>query len=102
MKKIALTIAIVLEMTVGAMAQQYGGGLFERGNVSDEVYYGSGSYYDDYFSNLRNGLINLPNEFGNNGDFNGETGNAPLGGGVLVLIGLSAAYAVSSKRREKN
>ena len=96
MKKLTLTIAIVLGMTLGLSAQQQGGGLFERGYVSDEVYYNSGSYYDDYFSNLRDGLLglNLPDH--------GETDNqdAPLGSGIAVLLGLGAAYAVAKKRKE--
>ncbi len=94
MKKLTLTIAIVLGMTLGLSAQQQGGGLFERGYVSDEVYYNSGSYYGDYFDNLRGGLINLPDH--------GETDNqdAPLGSGIAVLLGLGAAYAVAKKRKE--
>lgn len=101
MKKLALTIAIVLGMTLGVsaqMSQQTVGGLFERGYVSDEVYYGAGSSnYNDLFGNLRGGgLLNpgLP--------FHGETENqdAPLGSGIAVLLGLGAAYAVAKKRKE--
>ena len=97
MKKLTLTIAIVLGMTLGLSAQQQGGGLFERGYVSDEVYYNSGSYYDDYFSNLRDGLLglNLPDQHGLEDDQ-----NAPLGSGIAVLLGLGAAYAVAKKRKE--
>ena len=121
MKKLTLTIAIVLGMTVGAMAQQneldqqnemaqqnetsqqdekeqqHAGGLFERGYVSDEAYYGSNSHYDGYFSNLRNQmLMNLPDH--------GQDDNqdaTPLGSGIAVLLGLGGAYLVAKRRKEE-
>ena len=92
MKKLALTIAIVLSITFGAMAQQYTGGLFQRGMVSDEVYYGGGYGYDDYYDYRGTGLF-LP--------IHGESDNmdAPLGGGIAILVGLGAAYAFARKRK---
>lgn len=94
MKKLVLTIAIVLGMTFGASAQYFtkndqpnqGGGLFGRGMVSDEVYYGAGGY--------NGGLPLLP--------FHNQEGDqdAPLGGGALLLIGFGAAYAASKRRKE--
>ena len=96
MKKLTLTIAIVLGMTIGAMAQ-YSGGLFQRGFVSDEVYYGAES---DYYSNLRGGgSLMMPTIPDHGGD--GNQDGAPLGSGVAVLLGLGAAYAVAKKRREE-
>ena len=94
MKKLALTIAIVLGVTFGAMAQQSGGGLFQRGLVSDEVYYGGGYGYDDYYDYRGTGLF-LP--------IHGETDNqdAPVGSGIAVLLGLGGAYLVAKKRREE-
>ena len=80
MKKTLLTIAILLGMTLGASAQ---GGLFGRGAVSDEDYYGAYNYQDR--DNV--GLF-LPST---HGGINDE--QAPLGGGALLLIGLGAAYA---------
>jgi len=88
MKKIVLTIAIVLGITLASFAQK-GGGLFQRGAVSDEVYYGGG-----YNRNGQGSLL-LPTEHGYDGDT-----DAPLGGGVLLLIGFGAAYAMK-KRKEK-
>ena len=112
MKKLALTIAIVLGMTIGLSAQEIQeiqqsqqsllsqhpihGGLFERGVESYEVCsnYGSSNY--EFFANLRNSLFPvLPNH--------GETENqeaTPLGSGIAVLFGLGAAYAVAKKRKE--
>jgi hypothetical protein len=88
MKKLALTIAIVLGMTIGAFAQ---GGLFQYGAVSDEDYYGSAMYYDRTTGTL---FPILPGH--------GATDNepAPLGSGVVLLMGLGAAYAAAKKRKE--
>lgn len=93
MKKIALTIAIILGMSIGVFAQQQScGGLFQRGYVSDESYYGTSSY--------REGNPLLPNQYGNNGDFNGETGEAPLGSGIALLVGLGAGYMFAKRHKE--
>ena len=93
MKKTLLTIAIVLGTAIGAMAQQGTGGLFERGYVSDEVYYGTGDSY--YFSQLRGGLLNLPEH----GLY--EDQDAPLGSGLALLLGMGAAYLIGKKRKEE-
>ena len=93
MKKLALTIAIVLGMTVGVMAQQGGGGLFERGYVSEEMNDESGN---GYFSQLRGLLeLNLPSH--------GQDDNqsAPLGSGIAALAGLGAAYLAAKRRKEQ-
>ena len=93
MKKLVLTIAVVLGMTLGASAQYFakndaqpnqGGGLFGRGMVSDEIFYGAAG----------NGLPLLPlhNQDGDQ--------DAPLGSGALLLIGFGAAYAASKRRKE--
>ena len=92
MKKLVLTIAVVLGMTLGASAQFFGdngqpnqgGGLFGRGMVSDEMFYGAAG----------NGLPLLP--------FHNLEGDqdAPLGSGALLLIGFGAAYAASKRRKE--
>lgn len=94
MKKLALTFAIILGITLGAYAQ-YGGGLFQRGAVSDEEYYGAGYFtYNDRISDPNPLIPILP--------FHGETDNqeAPVGSGMLLLIGFGAAYALKKKREE--
>ena len=88
MKKLVLTIAVVLGMTIGASAQQpFGdndkGGLFGRGATRDGEAGGN-----DFSSPL------LP--------AHGQNGNqdaAPLGSGALLLIGFGAAYAMSKKKK---
>ena len=82
MKKLALTIAIVLTMGLCASAQSllqrddYDGGGFRDGNDLT--------------------MPTIPN-YGQTGDQDGET---PIGSGIAVLVGLGAAYAMK-KRKEK-
>ena len=83
MKKLALTIAIVLGLSMTTFAQS--GGLFQRGGESESGYYGG----------IREGNPGLPGH--------GETGDqpAPLGTGIAVLTALGAAYLVGKKRNEE-
>lgn len=90
MKKSILTLAIVLGMTLGASAQ-WGGGLFQRGAVSDEDFYGAAYGYQD---RTTGGLLNLPGSHGETDDQNG----APLGSGALLLIGFGVAYAMKKRK----
>ena len=85
MKKTITTIAILIGITLCASAQQTGGGLFQRGYVSEEA------------SNPRSGesLLSLPGSHGSNTD-----AEAPLGGGIAVLLGFGAAYAFAKRRKE--
>ena len=88
MKKITLTI--LLGMAIGATAQN-GGGLFQRGSMSEDIYFNNGGYAYD---RTNGGLFPaLPNH--------GETNNqdAPLEGGIAIIISLGAAYAFSKKRK---
>ena len=83
MKKLALTIAIVLGLSMTTFAD--GGGLFQRGTEPEET-----GFY-------RNGEARpvLPGH--------GATGDqdAPLGTGIAVLTALGAAYLVGKKRNEE-
>ena len=89
MKKLALTIAILLGITLGASAQNRG--LFDRGPQRETYDY---DYYGNY--NNRDGMIgfSLPNSHGETNDQ-----GAPIGSGALLLIGFGAAYAL--KKRNK-
>lgn len=87
MKKLALTIAIVLTLGLSAIAQD--GGLLNRGVSFDKQEKGGG---------LREG-----SGPGFPGGGHGQTGDqdAPLGSGVAVLLGLGAAYLIGKKRNEE-
>ena len=77
MKKVVLTIAIVLGLGMASFAQ----GLFNRGYGEDGAKEG----------------LNLPTLPAHNQTSNQ---NAPLGGGALLLIGLGAAYAMTKKSKK--
>ena len=92
MKKLVLTIAIVLGMTFGASAQYFGdngqpqgGGLFGRGATPEGPANAQGG----------SGATPLLPIHGQN-----DNQNAPLGGGALLLIGMGAAYAMAKKNRK--
>lgn len=90
MKKIALTIAIILGLGLTTFANP-GGGLFQRGdNMAD---YSNGS---------RDVNPMLPNAHNSNYDANGADGQqAPVGSGITVLVGLGAAYLLGKHRKEE-
>jgi hypothetical protein len=86
MKKLALTLAIVLGLGMASYAD--GGGLFGHGqSVAEET---------STTTMNRDGLFPaLP------GQHNTNTNQpAPVGSGIAVLIGLGAAYAFAKKREE--
>ncbi len=98
MKKTLLTIAIVLGISLAASAQ-WGGGLFQYGEVSDEdYYYGSVWYALDQNSVYQRDNLGL---FAPGLPIHGQDQNmdAPLGGGALLLIGFGAAYALKKRRK---
>ena len=83
MKKLALTIAIVLGLSMTTFAD--GGGLFQRGTEPEET---------GFYRNRDGGPV-LPGH--------GATGDqdAPLGTGIALLTALGAAYLVGKKRNEE-
>jgi hypothetical protein len=87
MKKLAMTLAIVLGLGVASYAN--GGGLFGQGQAAPEQ-----SSTTMMSGNRLGGGPALPGH--------GSEGNqpAPLGSGIAVLIGLGAAYAVAKKRED--
>lgn len=90
MKKIALTIAIVIGMTIVSFGQNqsYTGskGLFERGETrgpnNRDI---SGDY--PLLPAVRDG--------------NHQDANTPVGGGIAVLAALGGAYLLAKRRREE-
>ncbi len=83
MKKLALTIAIVLGLGLATFANPNEGGLFKRGNEPTRA------------EGNEPLVPQLPNH--------GETGNqdSPIGTGIALLIGFGAAYVLDKKRKEK-
>ena len=85
MKKLALTIAIVLGLGLSSFAQ---GGLFQRGADPDQ---------ENGFMGNRSNTPTMPNHnlTGNQDD------GVPVGSGIAVLAVLGGAYLVGKKRREE-
>lgn len=86
MKKLVLTIAVVLSfvMSVSAQDEYKGGGLFKRGAMPTET------------ATRQTPLLALPTQHGQSGDQ-----STPVGSGMAVLVGLGAAYLVAQRRKEK-
>ena len=92
MKKLALTIAIVLGLTMTTFAED--GGLFNRANNARN----GGSGYT-YFNGIRLGdEIPTPALPAHNQVTNQS---APLGSGIALLAALGGAYLVGKKRKEE-
>ena len=87
MKKLALTLAIVLGLGMTTFAD--GGGLFQRGNTPEQE--------NAYFKNgdRVGGFPGVP------GHGESDDQDAPLGTGIILLAGLGAAYLIGKKRREE-
>ena len=90
MKKLIMTTAIVLGLSMTTFAQ---GSMFHRENSRDNgnaVYESKGNYFRT--DPLTPGL-----------PIHGQNSNqdAPLGGGIALLTALGAAYLVGKKRREE-
>ena len=94
MKKLVLTIAIVLGLTVGTYAQ---GGLFRRGSDAGNSPDAGYSFTNTGKTGEGVGNPMLPNH---NTDTEGTDQPAPLGSGIAVLMGLGAAYLVGKRRKE--
>ena len=86
MKKLALTIAIVLGLSLTTFANHNDGGLFQRGASEPAA---SGIYGD---RTMGNPMLPDHNATGHQ--------DAPIGSGIAVLLGLGAAYMVAKKHKE--
>ena len=100
MKKLALTLAIVLTMGLGAYAQYdedkfgiqpwFGSSLLGRDG-------GTGTGYDG------TGVLLPGHNFTTHWDGNeqGYDDSAPIGSGALLLVGFGAAYAMMKRKKEE-
>ena len=95
MKKLVLTIAIILGLGLTTFAQDEtfgGGGLLQRGETRYDYF----ADWADLGWTRTTGLFNLPGQHGLANDQNAT----PLGSGALLLIGFGAAY-VGLKRKNR-
>ena len=94
MKKLALTIAILLGITMTTFAD---GGLFKRGYNAENGYSGY-NYFGAKVEGDNAGSPTMP-LLPQHGQETNQS--APLGSGIALLMGLGAAYLVGKKRREE-
>ena len=94
MKKLALTIAILLGITMTTFAD---GGLFKRGYNAENGASGY-NYFGAKVEGDNAGSPAMPLLPQHGVDTNQP---APLGSGIAVLMGLGAAYLVGKRRREE-
>ena len=95
MKKLTLTIAIILGMTMSSIAND---GLFNRANNAQNGASGYSFFSGSRLGDEGEGVFSMP---GLPGHGEGTDQPAPLGSGIAVLMGLGAAYMVAKKRREE-
>ena len=88
MKKLIMITMLTLGLSMTTFADSNGGGLFQRGTVSDEEFYGSG------FRGNEKPMLPFHEQTTN------QPATTPLGGGIAVLVSLGAAYLVGKKRKE--
>lgn len=100
MKKLTTMMTLLIGLAMTTQTQYYtskddgyGGGLFRRGMVSDEYYYGANINQPSLLNN--NYLSGLPGH-----DSNSDQ-PAPIGSGALLLVGFGVMYA-KIKKGEKN
>ena len=87
MKKLTLTIAIVLGLDLTTFADNNNqGGLFQRGASTEEMEYAN-----------REAMPALPTH----GLQNNYDANGPIGSGIAVFLGLGAAYLMGKRRKEE-
>ena len=93
MKKLIITTAILLGLSLSTFADPTGG-LFNRGNNMANG--GGGNTY--FNSGTRDNGVDTPAL-----PTHGESGNqdAPLGSGIVLLTALGAAYLVGKRRKEE-
>ena len=93
MKKLIITTAIVLGLSLTTFAD--GGGMFNRANSNGS---GTSVYQDRSYFSKADGDPVMP---GLPVHGQADSQNAPLGSGIVLLTALGAAYAVAKKRNEE-
>lgn len=98
MKKQIMTIALVLGLGMTALAQQAGGGLFNRGESKQSSNDRNSPYWSPFYLPEHGGIFNGDADLDPGPDPNDPP--APLGGGALLLIGFGAAYAMTKRKKK--
>ena len=93
MKKVlVLSLAMLAALPIGAFAQE---GLFQR-SMTDETYYGFGSYYDNcgLFGNRNATTL---------GTINNQTFGqpVPIGSGMIILLAAGAGYGILKRKEDE-
>ena len=91
MKKLTLTIAIILCLGINTFADPNGGGLFGRGSTPEGYFNG----YD------RDGISPLLPALPAHDQQGSQDADTPLGSGIAVLSVLGAAYLAGKRCKEK-
>ena len=84
MKKLALTLAIVLGLSITTFAD--GGGLFQRGTEPEQK---------GVYGTRGGGFPGMPGHGGT------DNADAPLGTGIAVLTALGSAYLIGKRRNHE-
>lgn len=95
-------MAAALVLSVGASAQQKGGGLFGRGqNDRDNSFeVGTSGVFNQGFGSNGSTLHNQ-GFGGNNGGITNQNFDVPIGSGLLVFMAAGSGYALSKKNKNK-
>ena len=88
MKKLIMTIAIVLAIGMTSFAQE-------------EMMYEERGLFGKGFELFRNSEDEVPMIDFAHGETEDQDANGPLGSGIVVLMSLGAAYLVGKKRKEE-
>lgn len=92
MKKLIMTFVLAFAMGVGAFAQE---GFFDSEEYIEKGLFGRGE--ELFEEELRSGQVPLlPGAHG----LEGNQDASPLGSGIVVLLGLGAAYAFGKKHED--
>ena len=89
MKKLALTIAILLGLGLTTFAGHDDGGLFQRGTSPER---------EGMYGNRSTTTPMLPSH---GSPDNQDADQVPMGSGIAVLLGLGGAYLVGKRRKEE-
>lgn len=92
MKRLVMTIAMVAFMVTGANAQYFENGRGESGPNAGGGLFGKGDVPESRSSGQQLPLLPMHGQ--------AQDQAAPVGGGVMLLLGFGAAYAMCKRKEE--